>query len=843
MTSGHIRSLILASTILAVGGFAGTAAAQTSPPTATDASPAEKPETLGVPTAANPNPASTGIGDIVVTARRISENVQTVPVAVTALTPQALQNRQIAQVLDLARAAPSLSIGTGGTGPASIVYLAIRGQAQNSPNSFSDTAVGIYIDGVYVARPIVGNLGFLDAAGAEVLRGPQGTLFGRNTTGGALNLTTNQPTHRFEGYGKVGIGNYLQRVIEGVVNVPLGDELAVRVAGRFDKHSGYFTNPVFGRAQGDVAADYFGRGTVKWTPKSLPITVTLSADHVYYRDHGNAVAISAVNPRGPAQGFANISAGVQAGVIPGAAPIPLGPGFSVPASLFTNFLQPGQNSNLQTYVNPYFTSAGASGHNWQTTYSHPRTGNPEIDDLHNLTKGTSATGTVTWDIGEAKLKSITGYRKSRASDSLDLTGTPTSAGAFVSEYVNKQFSEEMQLSGKIGQLDWITGFIYFVERGAERSDSAIFYNTPIAAYARNLAGYKSQSTGAFAQLNYHVTDALRVTGGFRYTWDKRNINRHGTRDWRSADPVCNVGPNAGKKASVAPCDNPESAKFSYPAYTLGADFRVTPTFFVYAKTSGAALSGGFNSRPVPPGFSSSFNPEKVRDAEIGFKADFLDHHVRTNVAAFMAKQSKVQRIVNAIFVGPGGTQTLTQFVANSGDVRSKGVEFEGTVLPWTGMEVQGSVAYLSAHYVAGTRTEAGVDRSGEPITQAPKWTASIGATQTFDTGPGKVLLHVDYAYVSKRAFDAATPAPGASTTTINNIAIANNASIIRAYGLLNARASYSLRNPRVEFELWGRNLANQPNFTNVFNSYTGIGVTEQYQGAPRTFGGTVTYRF
>ena len=843
MTKAHIRRFILASTILAVGGFAEAAQAQTSPPTAADASPAEKPETLGQPTAANPNPNSNGIGDIVVTARRTSENLQTVPVAVTALTPQALQNRQIAQVLDLARAAPSLSIGTGGTGPASIVYLAIRGQAQNSPNSFSDTAVGIYIDGVYVARPIVGNLGFLDAAGAEVLRGPQGTLFGRNTTGGALNLTSNQPTHTFGGYAKVGIGNYAQRVVEGVVNAPLGDELAVRVAGRFDKHSGYFPNPVFGRAQGDVAADYFGRGTLKWTPKSLPITVTLSADHVYYRDHGNAVAISAVNPAGPAQGFANISAGVQAGLIPPNAPIPLSATFSVPAVLFQNFLQPGQSPNLQSYVNPYFTPAGASGHNWQTTYSHPRTGNSEIDNLHNLTKGTSGTGTLTWDFGGAHLKSITGYRKSRANDSLDLTGTPTGAGAFVSEYVNKQFSEEMQLSGKAGRLDWITGFIYFVEKGTERSDSAIFYNTPIAAYARNLASYKSQSTGAFAQLNYHVTDALRVTGGFRYTWDKRNINRHGTRDWRSADPVCNVGPNAGLKASVAPCNNPESASFHYPAWTAGVDYRVTPSFFVYAKTSGAALSGGFNARPVPVGFSSSFKPEKVKDAEIGFKADFLDHHVRTNVAAFIAKQSKVQRIINALFIGPTGAQTLSQFVANSGDVRSKGVEFEGTVLPWTGMEVQGAVAYLSAHYVRGTRTEAGVDRSGEPITQAPKWTASIGATQTFDTGPGKLLLHVDYAYVAKRAFDAATPAANATPAAIANINIANQASILHAYGLLNARASFTLHDPRVEFELWGRNLANQPNFTNVFNSYTGIGVTEQYQGAPRTFGGTITYRF
>lgn len=794
-------------------------------------------------TAAEETSPQGGISDIVVTARRTSENLQTVPVAVTALDNAALQTKQVTQVLDLQRAAPSLSTGTGGTGPASIVYLAIRGQAQNSPNSFSDSAVGIYIDGVYVARPIVGNLGFLDAAGAEVLRGPQGTLFGRNTTGGALNLTSHQPVDRLEGYLKGGVGNYSFKVIEGMLNAPLSDEVAVRVAGRFDRHDGYFPNAVLGQAQGDVQGDYFARATLKYSPKSAPITLTISGDYSHYRDHGNAVAISAVNPAGPAQGFANISAGVQSGAIPGAAPIPLGPGFSVPASLFTNFLIRGQNPNLQTYINPAFTAAGASGSNWQRTYGSPRTGNPEIDNLHNITIARSVTGTLTWDLGGAKLKSITGYRSSRANDSLDLTGTPTSAGAFVSEYINRQFSEEMQLSGKSGNLDWIGGAIYFVETGTERSDSAIFYNTPIAAYARNLANYRSQSIGVFAQLTYHLTDQLRATGGFRYTFDKRSINRHGTRDWRAADQVCNVGPNAGKLASVAPCDNPETASFSYPAYTAGLDYQASRDLLLYIKTSGASLSGGFNSRPVPPGFSSSFQPEKVRDAEIGIKADFLDRHVRTNIAAFIARQTDVQRIVNAVFVNAAGTQTLTQFVSNSGKVHSGGFEFEGTVIPWTGMELTGNVAYLDAHYVAGTRTEAGVDRSGEPITQAPKWAYNLGATQTFETSVGKFAAHVDYSHISARAFDAATPAPTATAATAAAIAIANQASIIPAYGLLNARLSLQLANPNVEFEIWGRNLANKAFFTNVFNSYTGIGVTEQFQGSPRTYGGSITFRF
>jgi iron complex outermembrane recepter protein len=787
---------------------------------------------------------ATGIQDIIVTARRTSENLQTVPVAVTALNSEALDAKQVFVVTDLARTAPSLSIGTGGTGPASIVYLAIRGQAQNSPNSLSDASVGVYIDGVYVARPIVGNLGFVDAAGAEVLRGPQGTLFGRNTTGGALNLTSNQPTDRLEGSFKLGTGNYKQRVVEGVINFPLGDEVAIRVAANYNERGGYYPNLIAGGAQGNVAQSSYIRATLKWAPASMPITLTISGDASYYRDNGNPTALAAVNPAAPLNAFATTSVGVQNGTILPAAPGP----FGIPAGAFIAFAQPGTGGPLTKYINPAFTAAGASGSNWQRTYAKPTTGNREIDDLHNLTIGKSATGTFTWDLGGVDLKSITAYRESRANNSLDLTGTPTGGGAFVSEYVNNQFSQELQLTGKAGPLDWITGVYYFVEKGTERSDSAIFYNSPIAAFSRALADYRSASTGVFAQVNYNITDALRVTGGLRYTWDKRSINRHGISSWKAADPICSVGVNSGKAASVAPCNDPDSASFQYPAWTAGVDYKLGDQLFIYAKTSGASMSGGFNSRPVPAGFSGSFSPEKVKDIEIGFKGEFLDRRVRTNIAAFTAWQSQVQRIVNTTFVDAGGTTRLTQFVTNAGKVKASGIEFEGTVLPWKGMVATASIAYLDAKYVAGSRFEnqlvgttvVKVDRSGEPITQAPKWTWNLGATQSFDTSIGTVALHADYAYVSSRAFDAFTTGNPANVAAV---AVANQASIIKGYGLLNGRLTFTLPDPKIEIAVWGRNVLNQASFTNVFNSYTGIGSVLQFQGAPATYGMTLGFKF
>ena len=804
----NIRALFLTSTVLAAGlVISGAAQAQSAP--------AEE-ETAD----------QGGIAEIIVTARKSSENIQSVPVAVTALSADDLASKQVFEVTDLARTAPSLTISTGGTGPASIVYLAIRGQAQNSPNSLSDSSVGIYMDGVYVARPIVGNLGFLDMASAEVLRGPQGTLFGRNTTGGALNLTSNRPSNEYEGMLKVGFGNYNYQSIEGMVNAPVSDEAGIRIAGRYGKRDGYFRNNKIGYPQGSIDKDLVLRGTLVYAPAESNLKFTLIGDLVRYADDGNATAVAAINP----------------GVL------------SLPA--YGAFINSEFSQFVTAAQQPAFTAANSK---WTDTFSRPQTGDAEIDKLQNNNDVDAIAGTIEWDLGGVNIKSITAYRKSFTNDSLDLHGFPSSVNpftpflpnatsAFISTYNNKQFSQELQLSGSSGALDWQTGVYYFKESGDEQSRAFVLGGV---AAARTLSDYSSRSAGTYAQINYNVSDALRVTGGLRYTWDKRTIDRRSTDTWRKPDnlEVCTVGPNSGKTAEAAPCSDPASASFKYPAWTLGLDYRVNDQLFLYAKTSGASMSGGFNSRFVPAPFTQQFSPEKVRDAEFGFKGDFLDRRLRTNMAFFYAKQSNVQRIVNALV----GT-SLTQFVTNAGKVNAKGFEFEGTALPWGGMELTGSLSYLDAKYVRGSRNEnqgtasapVFVDRAGEPVTQAPKWTWNIGATQTFETSFGDVSLHADYAYIADRAMDAATAKPlaqGGTQANINAIAIANAASIVKGYGLLNGRIAINFDSPDIELAFWGRNLANQAWFTNVFNNYTGLGATVQFQGAPRTFGATATIKF
>jgi len=751
-------------------------------------------------------PAKSGsLEEIVVTARKTSESLQSTPVAVTALNEKALLERQVLQVTDLQRTTPSISVATGGTGPSTIIYLAIRGQAQTSPNSASDAAVGIYVDGVYIGRPVIGNLDLLDIGRAEVLRGPQGTLFGRNTIGGALNIISNQPTGDFEGSVKVGAGNYGALIGEGVINLPIkGDELAVRFAGRYQEHDGYVFNPIRDSHYQDIEKNYTGRGQVRWAPSELPISLTLAADYDDYHDNGTPTALMGVNP---ALLFApNLSLG-------------------------TLFFLTGTDPNAYLY----------NGHNFNRTFQDSRTGSAEIDTPvnSNLARGTSANLDV--DFGAVKLKSITAYRDSNTTNSVDLDGMPIQLISFFSEYNQHQFSQELQLSGTIGAFDVIGGLYYFREAGDERSD-----NKSVGVFtdalgiprpqSRVLSDFEAKSKAAFAQANYRFNDRLRATLGYRYTWDDRSVTRRGLED--VATGACTPGiPLVDGR-----CYQPNEAKFGYPAWTVGLDYKLTDHSFVYAKTSGAAMAGGFNTRVVPPGKSDSFQPEKVKDVEVGVKADFLDDRLRTNLALFHAWNEGTQRILNDFVAG-----TLTQYVTNAGDTRTYGVELEVTALPWKGMEINATASYLHGEYDKGTfidiRGAERVDRSDEPLPYAPEYNFNLSATQSIELPLGTLAIHADYSYVDDRAFYADTPAPSADAATRAVFAQANKFGVVDAYGLVGARVTLTIPQPNLELALWGSNLSNDEYFTNVFVNLTQLGFATQNQGRPRTYGATLTYSF
>jgi iron complex outermembrane receptor protein len=770
--------------------------------------------------AAQPDGGSGGLAEIVVTARKAAESIQTTPVAVTALNAEMLVQQQVVDVADLQHVAPDVTIGGAGAGPSTVVYLAIRGEAQNSPNSAADNAVGIYVDGVYIARPIIGNLGLIDENQVEILRGPQGTLFGRNTTGGALSISTNKPGKDFDGYVKLGYGNYSDKLGEIMLNAPLTDELAARVALRFSNHNAYFSNLVTGDGQNQLNHEYDARASLRWTPSSVPLTVDLAFDYTQEQDTGMAAALVGFNAGGQ----------------------PLGPGPTL-GQLVAFSGNPNPNNYL-AYIND----------NFRHSFSGPTSTDASQNTLFDSNHATGINMNTDLEVGASHFKTITAYRQSNTSDAGDLDAVPVQLGSFHSQYTQHQFSEEPQISGTLGRFDVIGGAYYFEEGGTELQASNTFgFLEPlfppqfnIIGVNENLADFSARSYATFAQTNYHITDTVRATVGYRYTWDTRDLNRHGRDDIEATGPLgastCAVGTSAG--STTGPCDDPHEAHFSYPAYTAGVDWRVSDQLFLYAKTGRASMAGGFNTRPVPNTVSDSFQPEENKDVEVGAKSDLFDRHLRINLALFHAWQYNVQRIVNAIV-----NNATTQYVSNAGNSRTYGAELEITAVPYAGLELTASGAYLHAAYVKGSFREVQdvggiqetVDRSGEPVPQAPKYTLSFAATQTFPVAIGSVAVHADYSYRAPVVYTWETPAANRPDIVAWNIQ--NALGVIPGYGIVNARAALTLNHPHIEVAVWGRNLGNKEYYVQQFDSYAGLGTAEDYQGDPRTYGVTFTYHF
>lgn len=756
-----------------------------------------------------------GLGEIIVTARKASELLKQTPVAVTAVTAEQIQTAQIRTVFDLQRVAPSLTTATGGPGGTGVLFLAIRGQTNNYGSSTNDPAIATYVDGVVIARPTAGNFALLDVAQTEVLRGPQGTLFGRNTTGGALNIRTVDPQGRLEGYLRGEYGNFDSKKVEGAVSVPIqGDELGVRVAASYQTHDGYGVRAVEGGSIQALDYAWSARATLKWAPSSLPLTVTLRGDMTRFKDNGIMSDVVAINTDfTPFPGFPT-----------------LGQVFALNGWNPTDYIIPPNGTAK------FFATYG-------DTRSYNRSEFNPID--YGRVGGVSAT--IEAEIGKVDLKSITAWRQTKSGNGGDLDGMPLRAIGFRTDYHQRQFSEELTVSTKLGNLDLIAGGFYFRETGGENSLSAQYnfitdlFGLP-TTFTIDPIDIVSESKALFAQANYHITPSLRITGGYRWTWDKRSLVRHSQSQTVGQPIVCTLIPGA----SIADCNQQFNASFSYPAWTIGIDYKVSDDVFTYLKSSSASLAGGFNPRPAPPG-RQAFGPEKATDIEAGVKVSTLNNRVRANLAVYRSWGKDVQRAAT-LQVGNNYFTTTT----NTGSTRNYGAEFDMAVVPWHGMELTMGAAYLHARYKAGSYldlapspttpgTSVVVDRSGEPIAQAPKWSYNFGFTQKFDLPIGGLSVHADYQWVDEKVFTSKTATPGASAADIAAAALYNKYGKVPSYGVLNGRAALEMDNG-LELSVFARNIAQKKYLTYIFNLYD-AGFANASPGAPRTYGVGVSYKF
>ena len=638
--------------------------------------------------------------DIVVTARRREERLQDVPVAVTAIGEKLLDQRAIKTTEDLRYSVPSLQVAPSPFGTVVPGYT-IRGQRQLEQLITQDPSVGVYFADVVQQRPHGTNSALYDLSSVQVLKGPQGTLFGRNTTGGAVLFVPNAPSSELGGSASIAVGNYNLRRGTVVLNVPITDNLFIRGSGQITRRDGYNLNLTTGQRVDDERTES-ARFSVRWQPME---TITNDTIFTYFheRDNGNGLIITAVRPNQP-----NDTAGTL--------------------------------TQLAAAREALLRQQGRSMHVIEN--NHPSSAYVDSYQIINTTK---------LDLSDTmSLKNIMGFRHVRSIVSLDFDGSPATLFHTRNDLNSDQFSNEIQLSGTSlsDRLNWIGGFYYFRESGDDIQNSVLGSPRINDGYGRNT------SVSAYLQGGYKLTDKLTLTAGGRYTFDTRFLI---ARSKIGDPPTCRLTDENGVKLN--PCSKTVSTGFESPTWTVGLDYKPDSDTLVYLTHRRGYRSGGWNLRSLTPLNFVPFKPEYVTDVEAGFKVDLFDRRLRINAAAYHQWYRDIQRTISATVPG-SNPPTVATNVVNAASAKIYGGEIEIVARPIDLLEFGANAAYMHEKY---DKFEDSVgDLSGNRFTLAPRFQGSAYARVNLplaaDQGEAGIQLGV-YHQSSMEASDINTPFP------------------------------------------------------------------------------------
>jgi len=736
--------------------------------------------------------------DIIVTARKQSESLQSVPLAISVVSADDIAKSRVYDVAKLGELVPGLVSG----GSQQRGGLIIRGITTRTPEVGADSVVGQYIDEVYQPR-ITGQLTALfDLERIEVLKGPQGTLYGRNTIGGVVNFVTKKPGQDVEGYFTLGAGNRNSHEWRAGVSGPLGANLAAGISAMARGGNGN-TDVVdaAGRKIGDDGSNDLGvRAVLNWKP-SDQLEVTASAFTL--RLHG--ASLDMVN-------------GLPAGVI---GPILESFGLYV-ASPYTD-------------DNHHYRIA-------RTTAGH----------LNRRT--TEAALRFDWHLSDTiTLTSLTAYQAYKMNLVNDFDYDVQQLEQFHTDEKSDTFSEEIRLAGDNGRFRWTFGGNYFFD-DLNHVESDDFTGGPVEfiiapPFPVHSAHVKTTSAAAFAQGNFDITDQLTMTGGLRYTYDRRvyrsiNANQFpGFDNFDSADKVAN--PDWDTK--------PHSDNLSY---LLSLDYQVTPDIMLYGSHSTGYRSGGIQGRASSAAqAAANYDPEHAKQYEIGFKSTLFDRRLLLNIAAYHIdyKDAQINQIpLNSPF----------DIIRNAARAKFEGIEVESTVKFTNSLSAHLGYTYNNAHFtkfqdaddIPGVIAGLGFCPSpsygcavedhiydGVPFEFASKHTFLVGLNYDRELS-SETTLHLTVEYAWKDAF-LTTPLPQ-SVAARNNAFL--NATYLRqpAYGLLNASAALDI-GKRWSVGIWGRNLTNKRYLTQGGDpqpAVDGFPFNSFLLGDRRTFGFTLNWR-
>ncbi|MEG3092897.1 TonB-dependent receptor [Sphingomonas sp. PB1R3] len=739
--------------------------------------------------------ADGALNEVIVTAQKRPESLQKTPIAISVLSAEDLKNRHVQSLVDLQDGAiPSLRVAPFySRNSALIMNIRGIGVLADSNQPARDQGVGVYIDGVYLGRAQGLGTALYDIESIEVLKGPQGTLFGRNTEGGAVSIVTKKPTGEFGLTATAGIGNYGSRKAEAHLNLPEWHNFSVKLDGIVTKRDGLVVNPLPGQANFNGFDRRGGHVEILWKPEG-----GVSADYAFDTSHDASTPLYLQS--------------ITAGTLARAPALPLQPDRVRTASIGV----PQQDSIGDTHG-------------------------------HRLTLGLDLAPGL-------QLKSITAYREldqSQYDNGGQNSSTYKPNGSFsrysLAMFAQNQFSQEIQLIGDTPRLKYVAGAMAYREH---TTDNAQAFNTMVwnaNGTAATVATYNiatvpydrasritTRSIGAFGQATWTpaiLSDRLHVTGGARYT-----------RDMKKGLLFIVNGATPNVDGVVAPRGLDAAWSRVDPLLTLAYD--VTDAVHVYGKWSEGYKSGGANSRSLR---YAPFNPETLSMFEIGAKTEFLDHRARLNLAAYTGAYKSIQidfqanyiQIVNGQVLQTNRTTIETTNAPGTG--RAKGFEAELTFAPMAGLTLGASYSYNDVT-IPATVNPFPQGASGvivtTPIRIYPVYTPAHAASGSIDydrpMGDYSLVAHLDASYDSGFYSNYNDPAPGISQPKGDPGFIVNGRIGITDIALNDTGA-------RLSIAAWARNLFNEQHlFYKSLNTLTGL---SGFFNEPRTYGLEATVKF
>jgi iron complex outermembrane receptor protein len=705
--------------------------------------------------------------EVVVTAQKRTEKLQDVPIAITAFTAKAMKDKDISDVKSLGQLAPNVNLDAGSpfSGDSSVLSASIRGIGQDDFAFNLDPGVGVYLDGVYLARTIGANVALPDVARVEILKGPQGTLFGRNTIGGAISIVTRTPGDEPMIEGQATFGSFARRDFSATADVPISESLLTSFTVSSVQRDGYQKRVPYRPATpytmdqptpytaGTKSSDTNGgqnaqtvRAKIVWLPRD-DFTATLTGDWSHQDQSAQANTVLATLP---GTGIAGLYNACLAGA-------PIGVLCNTPRA---GGLPPLNSANFL----PISAAATQTG-DIDTTYAN----GPSFAKSDSEGAGL----TLEWrPNADMTVKSITGFRRITWKVGVDLDGAADNGMllSLTDKQAQRQISEELQVSGRAldGRLNYVYGLYYFRESGFVH-DYVPFDGSLLMVDGLN--NLSTSSYAAYAHADYKVTDKLGLTVGARYSLDHKKfeggqVDQNGltykvTGCYPPEASSTLIGgppfltcqqlfgfPVAGQPLRYFPAGTNTRDFFDFSP-TVGLQYHFTPDMMSYVSWSKGFKAGGWTTRlsaPISNAEQAQFDPEKASTYELGLKSEWLHRRLQANFATFYTDYKHIQ-LNQQVGASP--------VLKNLGTARMIGVEFEGQALLGEYFTIQGNAGYIDAKYTDLDPSVGTAVTLGSKLPKTPKWKISLSPEFHYDLAAGgSVHLGAVYTHVSSEFNDS-----------------------------------------------------------------------------------------